>query len=132
MYAITIPYKDYKGNEREEECLFDISPAELIEMQYSEAGGLDELIKKIISTKDLVSLSKMFKDLILKSYGQISPDGREFIKDPELAKHFTYTKAYSILYTRLASDDKAAQEFVNGIIPAEYLEGLKQKQSETK
>ena len=101
-------------------------------MQFSEVGGMEAFLQKVIKTQDTPTLAKLFKELILKSYGEISADGREFIKDPELAKHFSYTPAFSILYMELATNDKAASDFVNGIIPAEYFNALKEKQTANK
>lgn len=131
MLEKTIKFKDYRGEEREETFLFDLSPAELTEMELSQEGGMSNYIKKITATKDMPSLVKLFKELILKSYGEISDDGRRFIKDEKLAKEFSQTLAYSKLFMELVTDDTAAAAFINGIIPQEMLqEG--QKKLETK
>ena len=60
---------------------------------------------------------KVFKELVLKAYGEKSPDGKRFIKSDELSTAFAQTEAYSELFMKLATDDKAAADFVNGIIP---------------
>lgn len=131
MLEKTIKFKDYRGEEREETFLFDLSPAELTEMELSQEGGMSNYIKKITATKDMPSLVKLFKELILKSYGEISDDGRRFIKDEKLAIEFSQTLAYSKLFMELVTDDTAAAAFINGIIPQEMLqEG--QKKLETK
>lgn len=119
MIKKTIKYTDYNGVEREEDFYFDLSSAEITEMELSEDGGMSNLIQKIVNAKDMPSLVKMFKQLILKSYGVKSADGRRFIKTEELAAEFTQTPAYSILFMELATDEKAASAFVNGIIPQE-------------
>jgi len=130
MLKKTIKYTDYNGQEREEDFYFDFSPAEITEMELSTEGGMSNFIKKISDTKDLPSLIKLFKELILKSYGEKSADGRRFIKDEQLSKEFSQTPAYSILFMELATDEEAASAFVNGIIPQEAIE--KQKQIESK
>ena len=108
MLKKTITYEDFNGVERKEDFYFNLSKAEIMEMQFGTVGGLDVMLKKIIDAKDVKSIMDTFKMLILKAYG---------IKSEEIAKEFEQTEAYSILYMELASDDNAAAEFVNGIIP---------------
>ena len=117
MLKKTITYEDFNGVERKEDFYFNLSKAEIMEMQFGTVGGLDVMLKKIIDAKDVKSIMDTFKMLILKAYGIKSDDGRRFIKSEEIAKEFEQTEAYSILYMELASDDNAAAEFVNSIIP---------------
>ena len=64
-----------------------------------------------------------------ESYGVKSPDGRSFIKSKEVLDNFKYTPAYEKLFMSLATDDKAAAEFVNGVFPKEAVEeAARQKQ----
>ncbi len=120
MLKKTITYTDYNGNERTEDFYFNLTKAEILEMELSTEGGLQQMIEKIIAAQDLPSLSKYFKQIILMSYGEKSPDGKRFIKKDEMSEEFSQTEAFSQLYIELATDDKAAADFVNGIIPAEY------------
>ncbi len=119
MLKKTITYNDYNGTARTEDFYFNLSQAEVMEMEMSTAGGLAEMIKRIVASQDAPSIIKVFKDLILKAYGEKSADGKRFIKSEELATAFSQTEAYSILFTELATDDKAAAAFINGIVPAE-------------
>ena len=119
MLKKTIEYVDYDGNKRKEDFWFNLSKAEIMEMELLQDGGLEKLIKKIISTQNTPKLVELFKALILKSYGEKSDDGRRFIKSPELTKEFTETEAYSQLFMELATDADAAANFVNGIIPSD-------------
>ena len=117
MLKKTIPYTDYNGLERTEDFYFNLSRAEVATMELSTAGGLAEMIQKIITSQDAPQIVKVFKDLILASYGEKSADGKRFIKDPELTKAFEQTEAYSNLFMELATDANAASAFVNGIMP---------------
>lgn len=117
MIKETIKYIDYDGNEREEDFYFNLSKAELVEMQLSEAGGLEKKIQGIIAAKDSGKIIETFKDLIIKAYGVKSPDGRKFIKNDEIREDFIQTEAYSELFMKLATDEKAAADFINGIVP---------------
>ena len=119
MLKKTIEFVDYDGNKRKEDFWFNLSKAEIMEMELLQDGGLEKLIQKIISTQDLPELVILFKALILKSYGEKSPDGRRFIKSDKLTEEFTQTEAYSQLFMELATDSDAAAKFVNGIIPSD-------------
>lgn len=130
MYTETITYTDYKGVERTEEFFFDLNESEITEMELSEEGGLSSLIEKVVKAKDTPTLISLFKKLILASYGEISADGRRFVKDPELSKQFTQTKAYNKLFMKLATDEKAAANFINNVIPQEIANKAKATSSE--
>lgn len=117
MLKKTISYVDYNDEERTEDFYFNLTSAELSEMELSTDGGLGEHIRKIVAAKDTPAIIKVFKDLILKSYGEKSADGRRFIKSEELSTAFSQTEAYSQLFMELATDEGAAAAFVNGIIP---------------
>lgn len=117
MLKKTITSVDFNGNERTEDFYFNLTNAEVMEMEMSTVGGLSEMIQKIVSAQDTPSIIKVFKDLILRSYGEKSADGKRFIKTPEMAEAFSQTEAYSVLFMELATDVEAAAAFVNGIIP---------------
>lgn len=119
MLKKTIEYEDFNGNTREEDFYFHLSEAEIIEMEMGTAGGLVQMINKIISTQDNEKIVSIFKMLILKAYGEKSDDGRRFIKSDELSTNFSHTAAYSKLFIELASNAEEAAKFVNGIIPRE-------------
>lgn len=117
MLKKTITYTDYNGVERTEDNYFNLTKAEIMEMEMSTTGGLTEMIQRIVAAKDAPAIIKVFKDLILKAYGVKSPDGKRFIKSKEISDAFSQTEAYSQLFMELATDADAAAEFVNGIVP---------------
>ena len=118
MLKKTITYVDYNGTERTEDFYFNLTKAEIMEMQLSTSGGMDELITKIVASQDAPAIIKIFKDLILKAYGEKSADGKFFKKSEEISMAFAQTEAYSQLFMELATDADAASKFVNGIVPA--------------
>lgn len=118
MLKKTVTYEDYNGVKRTEDFYFNLSKAEIMEMELSVNGGLSEMINKIIAAQDTPTLIKIFKDLVIKAYGVKSDDGRRFDKTQAVKDDFVQTEAYSIIFTELATDDEKASEFVNGIIPA--------------
>ncbi len=115
MLKKTITYTDYNGVERTEDFYFNLSKAEAMEMELSTSGGLTEMVRRIVAAQDTPTIIKVFKEILLKSYGEKSPDGKRFIKSEALSEEFAQTEAYSQLFMELASDDKAAAAFVNGI-----------------
>ena len=119
MLKKIITYTDYNGIERTEPFYFNLSKAELMEMELGVTGGMTEMLDKIIAAKDAPSLMKTLKEMIMKAYGVKSDDGKRLIKSEELSIAFTQTEAYSVLFMELITDDKAAADFVNGIIPNE-------------
>ena len=117
MLKKTIKYTDYDGNAREEDFYFNLNKAEVTEMELSKQGGLSEYIKRIVAAQDAPSLVELFKELICKSYGEKSLDGKRFVKSKELTEEFTQTEAYAELFVELASNAEEATKFVNGIMP---------------
>ena len=119
MYKKTITFNDYNGTERTEDFFFNLTKAEIMEMEMGVTGGLTERIQKIVAEQNAPAILETFKDLILRAYGEKSPDGKRFIKNEELSTAFSQTEAYSILFMELATDADAASKFVNGIVPAD-------------
>ena len=117
MLKKTITYEDYNGVERTEDFYFNLTKAELTEMELSTEGGLEAMIKRIVAEKNVPAIIKIFKELVLKAYGEKSPDGRRFIKNDEVRDAFAQTEAYSEIFMELATDADAAAAFVNGITP---------------
>lgn len=117
MKKETIVYTDYNGVERKEDFFFNFTKAELLEMELGTTGGLSEMIQKIIDTHDTPAIIKIFKEIVLKAYGQKSPDGKRFIKTPELTTEFMQTEAYSTLFMDLATNTDKAADFINKIVP---------------
>lgn len=120
MIKWPITYTDFEGNEETEEFRFHLSKSELLEMNLSQSGGMDKMLQRIINTKDTQKIVEIFKDIILRSYGELSDDGRRFVKVKDghrLSDDFAQTPAYDELFMELASDEKKAADFINGIIP---------------
>lgn len=118
MYKETITFTDYNDKERSEDFYFDLSQAELIEMQMTTVGGFVEMIENASKAQDYPTLYRAFKNFVDKSYGVKSPDGREFEKSDAILRRFTQTRAYSNLMTRLCTDADYAFKFINGIVGA--------------
>lgn len=123
MIMKTIKYVDYDGVERSESFYFNLSKAELVSMDFEVEGGFKKKIEKVVEAQNQKELIEIFKDIIFRSYGEKSPDGRRFIKSKELSEAFTQTEAYSELFMELATDATAAEAFIRGIMPPEVSNG---------
>lgn len=134
MLKKTITYTDYDGNERTEDFYFNLTKAELTEMQLSQNGGLEKLLKKIVAEQNSARIVEMFKDIIFRAYGEKSLDGKRFIKKDKdgnlLADAFAETEAYSDLFMELATDADAAAAFINGIIPKDLATQVEEQQKQ--
>ena len=128
MIKKTVTYTDYNGVERTENFYFNLSKAEVMEMELSAEGGMAESIQKVVDAKDAPAIIRVFKDLVLKAYGVKSDDGRRFMKTKpdgsRYADDFKETEAYSQIFMELATDADKAAEFVNGIMPGDIAKQL--------
>lgn len=116
MIKKVITYTDYNGNEKTKAYFFNLNQAEIVELENSIPGGLTNMIERLSTEQDNREIIKIFKDLILRSYGEKSPDGDRFVKNDELREGFSQTEAYNELFMELAQDSDAAAEFFNGVI----------------
>lgn len=119
MLKKTITYKDYNGIDRTEDFYFNLSKAEIMEMELSVDGGWTEMVKKVASAKDGPTIMKIFKEIIAKAYGEKSADGKYFEKSEELSRRFFQTEAYSDLFMELVTDAKKAADFMNQIVDSD-------------
>lgn len=118
MLKKTVTYVDFNGVERTEDFYFNLTKAEVTEMELSVNGGLSKMIEEIVKSNDNMRIVNLFKEMVLKAYGEKSEDGRRFIKSEELSKAFSQTEAYSEIFMELALNEGKAADFINGILPA--------------
>lgn len=121
MLEKMITYQDFNGNEISEVFRFNLSKAEVMEMELSTTGGFGESLKRIAASKNAKDIIETFKYIILKAYGERSDDGKRFIKSDELSKSFTETNAYSELFMELATNEEAALSFIRSVVPEALL-----------
>ena len=117
MLIKKIKYTDYDGNERTETFYFNLSRSEIAELQLTYPGGYAQYIERTVESKDRPKLMEMFKDIIMRSYGEKSEDGRRLVKSQELSTAFKQTEAYDELFIELITDPNAAIGFITGVLP---------------
>lgn len=117
MFKYEQKYTDYNGVERTDLLYFNLSKAELMEMELSTQAGVDEMIRMMIATNDNAKIVQLFKEMILKSYGIKSEDGKRFIKTKELRDQFEQSEAYSEFFiAMIANEDGLQTKFINGVV----------------
>lgn len=126
MLKKTITYTDFDGNTNTEDFYFNLTKAELIEMEISVEGGFQKKIDDLVKAQNTRELMNIFKDIILRSYGEKSADGKRFVKSKELSEAFAQTEAYSALFMEFFSDSDAAAKFINGIVPSDVAAAVEQ------
>ena len=124
MLKKAITFKDLDGNDVTEDFYFNLSKAEITELQFSKDGGLLEFLRKIINSKDAGQVIGTFKEIVSSCVGKRSEDGRRFIKSQEITDEFLQSDAYSVLFMELLTDAGKAAEFIKGIVPADLAEGI--------
>lgn len=117
MLKKTITYKDFNGKERTEDFYFNISKSELAMMELTTKGGMKQMIERIIADNDGEGIMAFFNDVLRKSYGERSEDGRSFLKSPERASWFFNSAAFDVLFMDLVTKPDLAAEFINAVLP---------------
>jgi hypothetical protein len=125
MLKKTIKFKDFNDNEVTEDYYFNLTKSEIAEMELSTKGGMKAQLEEIVASEDGAAIIAVFKNLLAKSYGKKSADGRRFAKSPEIWEEFSQSGAYDALFMELVTKADAAAEFVNGLMPAELVEASK-------
>lgn len=129
MFKHEIEYTDYNGNERKEQFYFNLSKAELMEMELSSKAGVEEMLRMMIATNDNEKIVATYKMLILKSYGIKSEDGRRFIKTQNLRDEFEQSEAYSEFFMQLLTDKDLQTKFINGVISGTNVPNMDEKEA---
>lgn len=120
MIKKTIKYTDFLGTERTDVFYFHLSKPELTEWLTTTSDyTFDKVLEKYVKDHNYQDLFKFFKDLIQRSVGEVSLDGRRFVKNQEITDAFMQSEAYSVLFDELSLDDNAAFEFMKGIMPSD-------------
>ncbi len=116
MFKETVFYKDFNGVEKSRDLYFNLTQAELYDMEFGKAGRLTDRLNAIIDTSDQEELIKFFREILVMSYGEKSDDGEFFIKNDEVRNRFQSTQYFSDLYIRLATDTDYAVKFINNLV----------------
>ncbi len=121
MLRKEITFTDYNGDEQSQVCYFGFNKRELIEMNFSLSGGLQNHMQKLAEEKDVKKILEFIKNFILDAYGEKPADGLGFKKSKELRDAFESSLAFDELYMSFAVADADIKfvDFIQGVIPAD-------------
>lgn len=124
-----ISYVDYNGTERNEEFYFNLTRTECVALNNKTPGGLAAVLERIVKANDTAVIQATFEDLLGRSFGVKSEDGRRLIKGRNMEHFIAFqeTPAYDELICKLISTPGYAAEFFNDVIPTEQIKDLVQK-----
>lgn len=124
MFATKVKYEDFNGNQCEETLCFYLNEAEIPTIKmFSDVEGIEELRKRIVAgkptTDDVNVMMETIKELILKSYGEKSEDGKHFRKTAQIREDFEQSAAFPALFMEIYNDPTGTKvnEFIQGVMP---------------
>lgn len=131
MLKKTMTFKDLDGNDVTEDFYFNLTTAEIAEMELGKEGGFGVYLQTLIESNDGGKIIAAFKDILKASVGKRSEDGRRFIKNQDIIDEFMQSNAYSDLFMELATNTDLASEFIKSIVPAEAKDAVEKGQPVT-
>lgn len=131
MYKKTITYEDLNGVERTEHFFFNLTETELTKWNMGEQGGLAEILQAMMDSKDQAKIAAMIDEIVIRSYGEKSEDGRRFIKSRELSEAFMQTPAYDIFFQQLCSSEDEVSNFIHAVLPTKLVNGIDGNEKKT-
>lgn len=132
MFERTFKYEGFDGKMYEDTWGFYLSKADLLEIQLGTFVGLDALMKRLIETQNGKEIMAIVKEIILKSVGKASSDGKHFIRNEEVRQDFEQTEAFSQLFEELVMDGEKALQFVMAAVPRDIGEKMKAEAAKEK
>jgi hypothetical protein len=120
VLKLPITYTDFNDVTKTEDFHFHMSVAELTNMGLATAGTtFGELVRRMTATGDTGAIMDAFKEVILRSVGQRSPEGDKFYKNERIQEDFVACGAYDALFLKLLTDTTEIIRFVNGVMPTD-------------
>lgn len=130
MYIKEITFTNFNDEEITRKYYFYLSKSDIKTWNLEKNGGFLGRLERIQNTLDGAEIAEFIEELLSKSYGEKSDDGMRFMKEDNngrsLYKMFKETNAYDVLYNELTSDDKAAADFINGVLPKDVTKAMKE------
>lgn len=125
MLTKAITYVNYNGEKKTKNFYFHLSKTEIAAKQFSENGGIQAKIKKMVESDDNMEIYRYFEDFVLSCYGEKSADGEEFLKSEEIRNGFKCHPAYDVLMMEfIEGGDKAMSDFINAVVPKDVAENI--------
>lgn len=133
MYIKEIKFTNFNDEEITRKYYFNLSKSDITTWNLEKNGGFLGRLERILNTQDGAEMAVFIEELLSKSYGEKSDDGLRFMKKTDsgasLYDQFKETNAYDVLYMELTTNEKAAADFINGVIPKEMRKQVEEAQA---
>lgn len=128
MLKKTIVYKDLDGNPITQDFYFNLTKAELVQMEFSAQGGLKSFLEKLVMERDGGAIMSHFESILGAAYGERDPDGIHFIKSDDRREwnRFKQKGAWDVLFMELIESTDGGANFIRQIVPSDLAEKLKE------
>jgi len=125
MLKKSVTYMNFDDEIVTEDLFFNLTKAEIMELETSEEGGFIASMQKVVANENAGAALVGFKRLIMMAYGEkVGPD-KKFVKvynGVNLSEAFVATEAYSTILMELSSDATIAAAFINGLLPKDLVQ----------
>lgn len=111
MFKYNVKYKDFNGNDRDEDLYFHLSLPEVTRLEAEIGKTLTDYAKDLTANMDIQKLLQFIEKILLQSYGKKSPDGRSFIKTQSIRDEFEYSQAYAEVFEEMINNPELARKF---------------------
>jgi hypothetical protein len=114
-----ITYRTLDGVQATKEFHFNLTKAELIELEMTEDGGLRDQLEKLSVEKDRAKIMAFIRHFIAISVGERVGDA--FIKNDAIRDAFMGSDAYSELFVEMLLNPGEQARFIAGLMPQELV-----------
>ena len=122
MLSHSITFVDFNGNSRTKEILFNLTEAEMVQLQLDSPRGIQAEVQDAIDNNDLRGVLAFIKKVVHAAYGEKSEDGLNFHKSDELRENFISSALYSPLLLSLFEDEgRVGAKFIRDLMPADLI-----------
>lgn len=138
MISKTIKFRNFNDEEEVGTFYFNMSKGELVKQQMGAINqhveSFQDKLEKIGKNLQGAELIEVLDEIILDGYGEKTTDGKNFTKvrnGVRLVENFMSSGAYSELVVELCTVEGAMADFINGLMPADLKESVRQEVEKT-
>jgi hypothetical protein len=126
MYRRKITYTNFNDEQVTETLAFNLSETELLDLSEQDPTFSAAYLKQVADEQDPATMFRLLRKTIALSYGEVSMDGKRFMKSEEIMNGFLHSAAYDALIRELVSSDSIDEvsSMLIGIFPAQFRDEL--------
>lgn len=120
MIKKTITYTNIDGETETKTVYFHLGLNQITTLEERHPEGLTKFFQGIVDGSGESSLVRL-REVMSLAYGVRHEGSDRLDRDPKLTEEFMDSLAYDALWTSMIGDDKAQEEFITGILPADMM-----------